>query len=128
MPPLPRILIVDDDADDAYLLERRLGQAGLKNPLLQFRDGEELIAFLEGEPQRVPSLLLLDLKMPKVDGFDVLTWLGKQSGHPQMPVAVVTSSHRPADRARAKAAGAATYFEKFPSAEELGAFVASAKN
>jgi CheY-like chemotaxis protein len=124
---MPRILLVDDDADDAFLIERRLGQAGVKNPLVQFRDGGELIAFLEGESRvelRSPSLLLLDLKMPAVDGFDVLAWLRNQPRYQQMPVAIVTSSHRPADRARAKEAGATAYFEKFPTAEELGTFVA----
>lgn len=122
------ILIVDDESDDAFILQRRLKKAGVGNPVMVFRDGEELIEYLgkgrENGSAR-PVLLLLDLKMPMVDGFDVLQWL-RRSQLKNLPVTVISSSSRKEDRSRALEGGAAEYFEKFPTETELAAIVTRA--
>jgi two-component system, chemotaxis family, response regulator Rcp1 len=120
------ILIADDDSDDRFLLEHRLRTAGVQNPVIDFHDGDELVEFFEqfaANEKRCPCLLLLDLKMPMRDGFDVLTWLRERPGFRDLPVAVITSSPRPADRQRAIESGASEYFEKFPTASELAGVV-----
>ena len=125
--PDPRpILIADDEADDIFLLEHRLRKLGIPFPILIFRDGEELINFFGADKPRMevkPILLLLDLKMPKVDGIDVLTWLRGKEWLQGMPIAVITSSPRPVDRVHAMTAGANEYLEKFPSEIELSGVV-----
>ena len=126
--PESPILIADDEADDAFILQRRLQKAGVRNPVILFRDGEELIEFLGKKnalPTAKPVLLLLDLKMPMVDGFDVLQWL-RLSRLKNLPVTVISSSSRKEDRTRAMAGGASDYFEKFPTESELAAIVTRA--
>lgn len=126
--PESPILIADDESDDSFILLRRLKRAGVVNPVLLFRDGEELIQFLENWSETkaaIPVLLLLDLKMPRVDGFDVLTWLG-HSRLKNLPVTVISGSSRTEDRDRALGGGAKEYFEKFPTETELSAMVTRA--
>lgn len=120
------ILIIDDEADDVFLLQHRLRRAGVSNPILVFRDGEDLLNFfaqVEVQGDRRPLLLLLDLKMPMLDGFDVLAWVRAEGTFRRLPVAVITSSTRAEDRDRATAAGADDFFEKFPAETELTALV-----
>lgn len=117
---------MDDDPDDRFLVEHRLRKAGVLNPAMVFNDGKMLVEFLEqlaGNDGRRPSLLLLDLKMPLVDGFDVLAWLRGRPEFQNLPVAVITSSTHPADRERALESGAMEYLEKFPSAADLARVV-----
>lgn len=121
-PELFPILIADDDSDDRFLLERRLRKAGVLNPLVVFRDGKELLKFLENlatDDDGQPCLLLLDLKMPMLDGFDVITWLHQQPRFHDLPVAVITSSTRPSDRQRVAESGVSEYLEKFPTDADL---------
>src|SRR5882762_4014941 len=81
------ILLVEDDPNDALLAQRALQRAGASQEILHLQDGEEAINYLSGKPPfadrtryPLPSLVLLDLKMPRMSGFDVLTWL---QGHPE---------------------------------------------
>ena len=76
------ILLVEDDADDVMLIKSAFQKAGISNPLQVAHDGEEAIAYLSGEgafadwqKHPLPSLVLLDLRMPRRDGFDVLKWI-----------------------------------------------------
>ena len=120
------ILITDDEADDVFLLQHRLRKAGVANPILIFRDGEELLKFFAetiAQRDRRPLLLLLDLKMPMLDGFDVLARVRAEAQLQGLPVAVITSSTRAVDRDRAVAAGADDFLEKFPAETELAALV-----
>jgi CheY-like chemotaxis protein len=120
------ILITDDDADDAYLLQLRLRKAGVPNPILVFRDGEELLRYFAKAnpwPEAKPFVLLLDLKMPLVDGFDVLAAVRTEARLRALPVVAITSSTRAEDRDRAIVAGADEFFEKFPSEAELAAVI-----
>jgi two-component system, response regulator len=125
--PLSPILIADDDTDDAVILEHRLKKAGVRNPVLRFCDGQDVVEFfrqLKNDAPK-PCVLLLDLKMPLMDGFDVLQWLA-QSPLKGMPVTVISSSPRGEDRVRAAAHGAMEYFEKFPTSDEMAGVIARA--
>ncbi len=124
------VLLAEDDPDDVLLTQLAFERARLANPLIVVRDGEEVVSYLKGEgiysdreKYPVPILLLLDLKMPKMDGFQVLEWL---QTHPQlsgMSVAIMTSSDSDPDVNRAYQLGAASYLIKPPDAEALLALV-----
>src|SRR5215212_5934853 len=80
-PPL-KVLVAEDSDDDALLLARAFRKAGIGSPVHVCRDGQEMIDYLSGAEKFSdrntfpwPSMLLLDLKMPKVSGFEVLQWL-----------------------------------------------------
>ena len=112
------ILLVEDDPNDAHLAQRALQRAGASQEILHLQDGEEAINYLSGKPPfgdrsryPMPSLVLLDLKMPRMSGFDVLAWL---QGHPELaalPVVVTvrTGSIEPQDVVNAKRLGAVGY-------------------
>ena len=124
------VLLAEDDPDDVLLTHIAFEKARLANPLQVVRDGEEAIAYLKGEGRFVdrkryplPILLLLDLKMPKVHGFQVLEWLRKQPGLSRLPVAVMTSSDHDPYVTRAYELGADSYLIKPPDAEALLALV-----
>lgn len=123
---LPLILLADDESDDAFILQHRLAKSGIHNPVLAFSDGADVIEFLTkllAHGSVLPRVLLLDLKMPRMDGFDTLQWIRGQKAFDSLTVAVVTSSGRPEDAQRALAAGAQSVFVKFPSGEELAKVV-----
>ena|SRR5258706_15146892 len=124
------VLLAEDDPDDVLLTQLAFEKALLANPLQVVRDGEEAIAYLKGEGQYadrqrfpLPILLLLDLKMPKATGFEVLEWLRTQSGLTALPVAIMTSSDQDPDVARAYDLGADSYLNKPPDAAALLALV-----
>ena len=79
------ILVAEDDDDDFFLLRRAVRDAGIDHPLLRFRDGSELIRFLEqippaemGRAAHQPWLAWIDLTMPIVNGFELLEWDGER--------------------------------------------------
>jgi len=116
---LQTILHAEDDQDEAYLLARALRKWPGNYDLQQVQDGDLAIDYLSGRGEfgdrrqyPLPSVLLLDLKMPRRDGFEVLEWLRAQPGLGALPVIVVTSSERPEDRARALKLGATAYVTK----------------
>lgn len=113
------ILIVEDDANDVILLRRAFRKANLGNPLQMASDGEEAIRYLAGEGPYadrekfpLPGLLLLDLKLPRKSGFEVLEWLKDRQGIRRLPVVVLTSSRESADVRRAYDLGANSYLVK----------------
>jgi CheY-like chemotaxis protein len=124
------VLLAEDNEDDALLTQIAFKKARLANPLQIVSDGVEVIAYLKGEGQfadRVrypfPMLLLLDLRMPRVNGFEVLTWMQQHSEINHLPVAVMTSSVDEPDIERAYQLGADSYLIKPPNAETLLALV-----
>jgi two-component system, response regulator len=125
LPKFPPIFIADDNSDDRFLLEHRLRKAGVVNPIIKFHDGEDLVAFMEnaGDAGWPACLILLDLKMPRLDGFDVLAWLHARVRFRDLPVMVITSSSHPSDRQRAIESGATEYLEKFPTEADLARVV-----
>ena len=125
---LPAILIADDDSDDEFLIRRRLSQVGIANPVLSFPDGADLVEFLEKKPAAsapAPRLLLLDLKMPRMDGFDTLRWIRERPAFNGLKVVVITSSNREQDSVQAVSCGASRVLVKFPSRETLAEIVAA---
>ena len=85
------ILLIEDDADDAELTILALKKHHLVNPIHHIDDGEKALDFLFG-PQRNPSLILLDLKMPRVDGIQILRRLKNDPDRQDIPVVVLISS------------------------------------
>jgi len=113
------ILLAEDREDDIVLIRRAFRQASLSNPLYVVRDGEETIDYLKGEGKfsnreeyPLPDLLLLDLKMPRIDGFEVLKWIRQQAGLERLRVIVLTSSERMADVNSAYQLGANSFLVK----------------
>jgi CheY-like chemotaxis protein len=113
------ILIVEDREDDILVMRRAFDKASLANPIKIVRDGEEALAYLSGEGKYssrdeypLPALILLDLKLPRMDGFEVLTWIRKQDGLRGLPVVVLTSSDQLRDVNRAYEIGANSFFVK----------------
>lgn len=116
------ILVADDDANDAFLLERAFMKTGINADLRFVRDGSETIRYLESMDDQnhpTPDLLLLDLKMPRLDGFDVLKWLRSQPQLKRLLVIMLTSSDARVDIDRAYDLGANSYLVKPFSAEYL---------
>jgi CheY-like chemotaxis protein len=110
------ILMVDDDANDIFFFRRAFLKAGLSYPLLDLPDGEKAIEYFSGSNQYgdrikfpLPVLLLLDLKMPKVTGYDVLEWLREREELAQFKIVVLSSSGLESDITRAKQLGADDY-------------------
>src|SRR5579885_222706 len=98
------VLLVEDNPDDVLLIQRAFRKAGLPYPLHQVGDGEEAISYLDGkgiyanrQQHPLPGLLLLDLKLPRKSGMEVLAWLKRQPGLSQLPVVVFTSSREDTD-------------------------------
>lgn len=113
------ILLVEDRQDDIILIQKAFHKSFLRNPMKVVRDGAEAIEYLAGSGQYsnrqefpLPSLILLDLKMPRIDGFEVLEWLRAQPGISNIPVLVLTSSRRPVDVSRAYKLGANSFLVK----------------
>ena len=113
------ILLAEDDANEVFLMQRAFQKAGLKNPLHVACDGQEAIDYLSHQGQfsdatRYPSpaLMLLDLKMPRKNGFEVLEWLRQQPGLKPLIVVVLSSSSLISDINRAYDLGANSYLVK----------------
>jgi CheY-like chemotaxis protein len=113
------ILHVEDDPNDMLLFEHACRKAGVVFDLQAVSDGDQAIAYLRGSngfsdrmKHPIPKLILLDLKMPRVSGFDVLAWLRSDELFKQVPVVVLTSSNHDADVKRAYDLGARSYLVK----------------
>src|SRR5881394_3514337 len=98
------ILVVDDSEDDVFFLCRAFKKAGLDNLIVHLSDGEEAVNYLSGDNgfknrsrYPLPKLMLLDVKMPRRDGFDVLQWLHTRKDLEKLPVVMLSSSLRPED-------------------------------
>ena len=125
MPQLqPTILLVEDNDEDVFLLRRALRKASVSCSLQVATDGEEAIDYLAGRgvfadrsSHPLPSLVLLDLKLPYVNGFEVLAWITTQSAYKDLRVIILTSSGEEPDRAKAELFGIREYFLKPPTAE-----------
>jgi len=120
------ILLAEDEENDVLLLERAFEKAGLKHSLKIVRDGEQTIGYLSGrgiyadrKKFPLPFLLLLDLKMPGTDGFEVLQWLRREADFKRLLIVVLTSSNLQSDVDRAYELGANSYLVKPVSFDEM---------
>lgn len=119
MSQIDLILLVEDDINDALLLRRAFAKAGGRNTIVQLEDGDAAVAYLGGtddyadrERHPLPCLILLDLKLPRRSGFEVLEWMRAQPGLKRLPVVVLTSSQQSQDINRAYDLGANSYLVK----------------
>jgi CheY-like chemotaxis protein len=122
----PIVLLVDDSEDDARLVRGAFERAGLVAPLQVARDGEEVIAYLRGDGAYadrtrypLPTALLLDLNLPRQDGFAVLAWIRGQPAHKRLGVYVLSASSRAADIQHAYDLGANSFLVKPGTQDEL---------
>ncbi len=113
------ILVVEDNRNDVMLLRRAFSKARLANPLRFVEDGEQAVAYLLGdgnygdrEEYPFPVMVLLDLKLPRKSGLEVLEWLKQQETLKRLPVVVFTSSQRSEDVNRAYDLGVNSYLVK----------------
>ena len=94
-----RIALVENDPDDLFFLERALDKAGFTHPLIHLRDGMEAINYFTTleSPEATPDIVLTDLKMPRMNGADLLQWLRSNPRLKELPVIVLTSSNESID-------------------------------
>jgi len=130
------ILIADDDVGHARLIEKNLQRVGLNNALLRFENGQDILDFLF-QRSKVPRLanensylLLLDIRMPKVDGVEVLRQIKADPELRKLPVTMLTTTDDPREVARCHGLGCSNYivkpldYEKFSEAiKQLGLFI-----
>ena len=128
------ILLAEDEETDEIMFRFAMRTAGLNFSLVVARDGQEVVDYLAGngtysdrKKYPLPSLLILDLKMPKLTGFDVLAWL-KSRPDLNIHAVVLSSSSYPEDIQRAQKLGAREYFIKPHSLAELSKLVQTAVN
>lgn len=131
--PLRPVIVIDDEPDDLFLLRRLLEKGGVQNPVITFLDSEDVRTFFAATaiiqkklPQFAPCALFTDLKMPKTDGFELLSWLRKQRDFDALTIVVMSSSDHPADVARAEKLGADHYLLKYPGPDRIAEVIAAA--
>jgi len=112
-------LLVEDSEDDAFFLMKTLGRSGLGNPLRRVADGDEALAYLGGQVPYVdralfptPSILLLDLRLPRLDGWELLKFVRSRREFDKLLVIVLTGSLREEDIRQAHGMGADAYLNK----------------
>ena len=113
------ILLVEDNPSDAELITRALRKVNLANHLIHVKDGEEALDFIFAtgtfagrEKQYVPKVILLDIKMPKVDGIEVLRQIKANSETKRIPVVIMTSSKEEQDIIRSYELGVNSFVVK----------------
>jgi two-component system response regulator len=109
------ILIVEDDADDLELMQRALRKAGVANTVIVTRDGVEALRVLLDGPAPLPDLpmvVLLDMKLPRLDGLEVLARIRGEARTRTVPVVILTSSDEQEDLLRGYDLGANSYVRK----------------
>jgi len=120
------ILLVEDDENDVFFFKRAMKLAGWTDPLQVVPDGQKALDYLQGTGQfsqrdefPLPVLVLLDLKLPYLNGLEVLKWIREDSNHKQLAVVMFTSSKEEVDIERACHFGANAYVVKPAGADEL---------
>jgi CheY-like chemotaxis protein len=125
------ILLVDDTEDDRIFMRAAFKKANLNWPLQEVHDGDEAIAYLRGDGPyrdrgtfRLPIVMLLDLNMPKMNGFEVLKWVRGQEQFKLLQIIILTASTRPDDVKQAYSLGANSFLVKPAAVEDLVKMVA----
>jgi CheY-like chemotaxis protein len=123
---LGHLLCVDDSAEDRLLISLAAKEAGIPNPLIMLEDGEEAVEYLSrkgrfSDPAASPSpaMLLLDLKMPRLSGIEVLTWVRSQEHLKALPIIVFSASIHPGEITEAYRLGVNSFMVKPASAQEM---------
>lgn len=125
------VLLVEDDPGDTRLIRRAFEKANFEANLVRARDGDDAVAYLDGtgpyqnrEQHPLPSMVLLDIKLPRRSGFEVLSWI-RRDARPlrRIPVVILTSSHHAVDINRAYELGANAYTVKPDTIAKLTALL-----
>ena len=132
MPDEAVFLLVEDSEDDIVLLQRSFAKNKIANPLRVVRNGQEAMLYLEGtgryrnrKEYPLPSIVLLDLKMPGIDGFEVLEWIRQQPSLRMLRIVVLTSSDAISDVNRAYQLGANSFLVKPTDLHDLNLLTAA---
>jgi CheY-like chemotaxis protein len=120
------ILLVEDSPDDVFFFRRAVNKVGLPAQTHVATDGVEAMDYLLNKGRFTdaaafppPDIMFLDLKLPHVNGFEVLEWMRQHAECPRTPVVVLTSSSQAEDQERAEALGASLFMTKPPAPEQL---------
>ena len=113
------VLLVEDDENDILFVQRAFKQAGILNPIVVARNGDDAVDYLGGtgafadrDRHPLPVFVLLDLKLPRRTGLEVLQWVKERAGVKRIPIVVLTSSKHDSDVNRAYELGANSYLVK----------------
>jgi len=112
MSHIASLLLVEDSPDDRELTMMALRASQIANPIEIARDGQEALDYLADHARPLPSVVLLDLNLPKIPGLEVLKRLREQARTRLLPVVVLTSSGEETDRLRSYLHGANAYVRK----------------
>ena len=116
----PSVLLIDDSAQDAELIELAFGRSGIRHRFRWVQGVDEAIAYFSDPANPAPPLVLLDIQMPKRDGFEFLKWAREQAGDARLiPVVMLTTSHDFVEIHRAYEQGANSFLVKPTGFEEL---------
>jgi CheY-like chemotaxis protein len=132
----PVVLLVENDTFDVELIKTALGRTPGEITLMRVEDGDKAVDYMAGtapfddrEKYPVPITMILDIKLPKRSGFEVLQWLRGQDGPiKRLPTMILTSSNHQGDINRAFEGGANVYLTKPESVKELTSLMAEFKN
>ena len=121
------VLLAEDDPSDAHFVQRAFGKAEISSRLIRLFDGDDVVHYLDGKAPyenranfQLPCLLLLDLKLPKRSGLEVLRWVRSRADQLRLlPIIMLTSSRNRVDVNRAYDYGANSYIPKPNSQKEL---------
>jgi CheY-like chemotaxis protein len=119
MAELKPILLVEDEQNDIDLTLTAFRQHNLANPIAVARDGAEALDYLRSRPVPLPAVVLLDLKMPKMDGLEVLRIMRSDKELRDVPVVILTASRDEGDRLKSEALGVQAYVVKPVEVEEF---------
>ncbi len=134
-PAMPTLLLVEDDPAEARLIVRAMDKIQMPARVAHVRNGDEAVAYLSGEAaygdrtaHPLPRLVLMDLKLPRRSGLEVLQWMRTQkSGIERIPVVMLSSSQHGADIRRAYEYGVNSYLVKPDSSDKMLSMLASVK-
>ena len=117
-------MVVDDQADDMFILKRLLLKSGVENKLITFEDSLVAKGYLEAEsrnpmPILIPLVLFTDLRMPRINGFELVEWVRTQPAFSGMEIVMLSASEDERDAEEAIKRGADHFFVKYPRPHEL---------
>lgn len=118
------VLLVDDDDDAILLIQLLLKRSDVSSPVRIATNGEQVVEYFENVlagRAPLPQIVFLDLKLPGLSGFEVLSWIRARPGLAAVPVLIMSSSNHPHDLELARRLGADFYCEKYPAHEQLAA-------
>ena len=119
--PIAPIVIADDDTNDLFFATRALKKGGIATPVLTCADGLEVVSTVKRllDTATLPRVVFLDIKMPQMNGFQVLKWIRENEKLNVVPVVMLSGSNEPRDTEMARALGADGYLVKPPTTTSI---------